>query len=59
MTHYALVRDKTQYRGVWVFLEQRSGGLRDVSIQLIGEARRLADRRGVELSGILPGKDVS
>ena len=58
MTSYHLVRDKAQYRGVWVFLEQRNGTLRDVSMQLIGEARRIADRRGVELSGVLPGKDV-
>ena len=58
MTHYALVRDKAQYRGVWVFLEQRRGALRDVSIQLIGVGRVLADRRGVPLSGALPGKEV-
>jgi len=58
VSSYHLVRDKSQYRGVWVFLEQRGGELRDVSVQLIGEARRLADRRGVPLSGVLPGKDV-
>lgn len=46
------------YRGVWVFLEQRRGELRDVSIQLIGEGRRIADQLGVELSGVLPGHGV-
>jgi len=58
MTSYHLVRDKTQYHGVWVFLEQRNGTLRDVSQQLIGEGRRLADRLKVELCGVLPGRDV-
>ncbi len=49
---------RRQYRGVWVFLEQRRGELRDVSIQLIGEGRRIADKLGVELSGLLPGHGV-
>src|SRR5256885_1993032 len=44
--------------GVWVFLEGRAGRLRDVSTQLIGEGRRLADLRGTPLTGILPGHDV-
>ena len=50
--------DKAHFRGVWVFLEQRKGGLRDVSIQLIGEGRRIADRLGATLTGVLPGHDV-
>jgi electron transfer flavoprotein alpha subunit len=52
------VEDKSHFRGVWVFLEHRKGGLRDVSIQLIGEARRIADRRGAPLTGVLPGHGV-
>lgn len=46
------------HKDVWVFLEARNGALRDVSIQLIGEARRIADRRGTELCGVLPGWKV-
>jgi electron transfer flavoprotein alpha subunit len=41
-----------------VFLEARNGALRDVSVQLIGEARRIADKRGTDLTGILPGWKV-
>lgn len=52
------IEDKSHFRGVWVFLEHRKGGLRDVSVQLIGEARRIADRRGAPLTGVLPGHDV-
>ena len=43
---------------MWVFLEARSGRLRDVSLQLIGEGRRIADKMGHELVGILPGWGV-
>ncbi len=46
------------HRGIWVFLEARNGALRDVSLQLIGEARRIADMRATELTGILPGWKV-
>lgn len=45
-------------QGVWVFVEARRGALRDVSVQLIGEARRIADKKGAVLSGILPGWKV-
>jgi len=44
--------------GVWVFLEARRGALRDVSIQLIGEGRRIADKKKAILSGVLPGWEV-
>jgi len=52
------VEDKSHFRGVWVFVEARRGQLRDVSVQLIGEGRRIADKRGTTLTGILPGHDV-
>jgi len=45
-------------RGVWVFLEQRRGKLRDISIQLMGEGRRIADEMNSELAGVLPGWKV-
>lgn len=46
--------DKSEYRGVWVFLEARRGRLRDVSRQLLGVARGLAEQRGSDVSGVLP-----
>ena len=51
-------KDKAEYTGVWVFLEARRGALRDVSLQLLGEARRLADVRRSDVSGVLPGWNV-
>jgi hypothetical protein len=47
-------RDKSEHKGVWVFLEARRGRLRDVSRQLLGVARQLAAVRGSGVSGVLP-----
>ena len=59
MTHgHPIPPPMDAHRGVWVFLEARNGALRDVSVQLIGEARRIADKRGAQLTGILPGWKV-
>ena len=52
-------KDKSEHRGVWVFLEARRGRMRDVSRQLLGEARRLAAARGSDVSGVLPGWNVA
>lgn len=50
--------DPAQYKGVWVFLEARRGKLREVSIQLLSEGRRISDKLGRELWGVLPGYRV-
>ena len=50
--------DITQYHGVWVFAEQRAGELMDVSLELLGEGRRLADEIGTTLSALLLGHGV-
>ncbi len=34
------------YQGVWVFAEQRHGELQKVSLEILGEGRRLARRIG-------------
>lgn len=47
------------YRGVWVFLEQRDGDIAPVSLELLGAGRQLADKRGAELSGVLIGDGVT
>ncbi|MGE5598257.1 MAG: FAD-binding protein [Bacteroidota bacterium] len=50
--------DKSAYRGVWVFAEQRRGRLAEVALELLGEGRRLADELGQPLSAILCGQGV-
>lgn len=46
-------------RGVWVFLEEKDGDVAPVSLELLGAGRRLADKRGAELSGVLIGEGVA
>jgi electron transfer flavoprotein alpha subunit len=46
------------YRGVWVFLEQKDGLIASVSLELLGAGRKLADKRGVPLAGVLIGEGV-
>jgi electron transfer flavoprotein alpha subunit len=51
--------DKTLYRGVWVFAEQRQGKLANVAFELLGEGRKLADQLGEPLVALLLGKEVA
>lgn len=50
--------DISLYHGVWVFAEQREGKLMNVSIELLGEGRKLANDIGTDLSAVLVGSDV-
>ena len=50
--------DITQYKDVWVFAEQRGGKLMSVSIELLGEGKRLADEVGCKVCAVLCGENV-
>lgn len=50
--------DVSTYRDVWVFAEQREGKLMDVSLELLGEGKRLAGEIGCRLCAVLCGNDV-
>jgi electron transfer flavoprotein alpha subunit len=43
------------YKGVWVFVEHDRGHVHSVSWELMGQARQLADKLGVNVSGVLLG----
>ncbi|AZO34201.1 MAG: electron transfer flavoprotein subunit alpha/FixB family protein [Mesorhizobium sp.] len=43
------------YRHVWVFIELERGEVHPVSFELIGEGRKLADKLGIQLAGIVLG----
>lgn len=51
--------DWSQYRGVLVVVEQRGAKVRPVSWQLLGEARRLADKLAAPLQALVIGSDVA
>ncbi len=46
------------YKGVWVFAEQRDGKLLNVALELLGEGRKIADKRGFELTAVVLGKNT-
>jgi electron transfer flavoprotein alpha subunit len=45
-------------RNVWVFVEQDGGRIADVSLELLGKGRELADRLGSEVHALLCGSKV-
>jgi len=46
------------YKGVWVFAEQRDGTVQSVAYELLGAGRRLADDRNAELSAVILGSGI-
>lgn len=46
---------KSDYKGVWVFAEQRDGAVASVAYELLGAGRKLADELKTELSAVLFG----
>jgi electron transfer flavoprotein alpha subunit len=50
--------DPAEWRGVWVYAEQREGALHGVSFELLGEGRVLAEKLGVPLTAVLLGSGV-
>lgn len=45
------------YRHVWVFVEREHGAIPPVSLELLGEGRKLADKLAVDLACVLLGED--
>ncbi|WMJ79227.1 electron transfer flavoprotein subunit alpha/FixB family protein [Clostridium sp. MB40-C1] len=46
------------YKGVWVFAEQRDGELQKVALELLGKGREIADKLNVELTAVLLGNKI-
>lgn len=51
--------DLSCYKGVWVLVEHHNGRIRNVTIELLGEGRKLADKLGEELAAVFLGNKVS
>ncbi len=47
-----------EYEGIWVFAEVRSGKVATVSLELLGQARRLAEDLRCRVTAVLLGHDV-
>ncbi len=51
--------DYSNYRGIWVFIEQYQGRIKPVSLELLGKAKDLAYKLNQELVAVLVGDKVS
>lgn len=54
----AAAMDKSQYKGVWAFVEHYEGQARSVGFELLGQGRKLADALGEELAAVIVGHQV-
>ena len=50
--------DLSAYKGVWVFAEQHKGDVASVTLELLGEGRKLADKRKTKLSAVFIGHSI-
>ncbi len=48
----------SDYKGVLVFIEQRFNHIENVSLELLGKGRKIADELGVHVTAVLPGHGV-
>ncbi len=48
-----------QYKGVLVYIEQRTGDIQKVSMELLGKGKELADKLGEKLSCVIIGDNIS
>lgn len=51
--------DKSQYKDIYVFVEQREGIIQSVARELLCKARELADRLGEKVVALFPGYRIS
>lgn len=51
--------DIKDYKGVWVFIEQKNGKTQSISYELLGKARELADKLNTQVSAVFIGYNLS
>ncbi len=50
--------DIKDYKGIWVFIEQKNGKIQSVSYELLGKAHELAKKLNCQVSGVLIGNNL-
>jgi len=51
--------NKSEYRGVWIVAEHRHGVLHNISYELLGKGREIADQLKVELAAVIMGDNIT
>ncbi|MDP1853222.1 MAG: FAD-binding protein [Candidatus Omnitrophota bacterium] len=47
------------YKGIWVFIEQKNGKIQSISYELLGKAHELAKKLNCQVSGVLIGNNLA
>lgn len=50
--------DIKDYKGIWVFIEQKNGKIQSVAYELLGKAQELAKKLNCQVSGVLIGNNL-
>jgi len=50
--------DRTQYKGIWIFAEQKDNEIAPVVFELLGKGKELAEQKEAELTAILLGHKI-
>lgn len=53
-----VVTDIKDYKGVWVFIEQKKSKVQSVAYELLGKAQELAHKLSTEVSAVVLGNDM-
>ncbi|MDD4150627.1 MAG: electron transfer flavoprotein subunit alpha/FixB family protein, partial [Bacteroidales bacterium] len=51
--------DKSEYKNVYVFIEQRNGNIQPVALELLGKAKQLAGELNEKVVALFPGHNIS
>ena len=51
-------KDFKDYKGIWIFIEQKNGKIQSVSYELLSKARELSKKLSCQVSGVLIGNDL-
>lgn len=51
-------KDLSEYKGIWVFAEQRYGKLKNVALELIGKAKSLSTELDVQVTAVVFGRNI-
>ena len=50
--------DIKDYKGIWVFIEQKNGKIQSVAYELLGKAQELSKKLNCQVSGVLIGNNL-
>jgi len=53
-----VVPEMKDYKGIWVFIEQKNGKVQSVAYELLGKAQELSKKLDCQVSGVLIGNDM-